>query len=256
MSRSEVTTGALHSRTSPVAKLLDERQWSYRTRTFHALGFQFAVRLTDAALGAYLDAFSVRSPLQRIRCTCIRSSSATRGARRRFTVFLDGRRTDGFDKPQEALRYLLWHINREVVTTTEALCLHASAVACNGRAAVFVAPMESGKSTLVAGLVRAGGDYVTDEAVAFDGSGAVLPYPRPIGLDPGSWSMFEELRPQLAPQVERYLGRQWHVPPSSIRSDAVAVAMPRVALRQAPVRRRCNRLGSADAPRPHDPVDD
>ena len=44
--------------------------------------------------------------------------------------------------------------------------------------------MESGKTTLTAGLVRAGFDYLSDEAVAFDWDTLdIVPYAKPLSID-------------------------------------------------------------------------
>jgi hypothetical protein len=48
----------------------------------------------------------------------------------------------------------------------------------------------------------------------------VIPFPKPISLDPGSWHLFPELEPQ-APLPPGYKDAQWQVPPSAIRPDAV-----------------------------------
>ncbi len=65
---------------------------------------------------------------------------------------------------------------------SDALLLHASAIATDdGRVVGFVGPSGAGKTTLVAALARTHG-YVTDEALAIDRSGRVLPYPKPLSI--------------------------------------------------------------------------
>jgi hypothetical protein len=71
------------------------------------------------------------------------------------------------------------------------------AVACNARSSLFVhagvvgwrggtillpGPSMSGKSSLVAALLRAGADYYSDEYAVVDGQGQVHPYARPLLL--------------------------------------------------------------------------
>ncbi len=218
--------GKRGDRPSPVARLLDARTWGHQTKTFDALGFTFAVRTADPALGAYLDAayasLAQDGDPDHLYSIVEREPRERRG----FSVFLDGRRTDSLDTAAQTLRYLTWHINREVThhaeLAGELLVFHASAVARDGRAAMFVAPMNSGKSTIATALVRGGLDYVTDEAVAFDERGVMVPYPRPVALERGSWSLFPDLGPRSAPGIERYLGQQWLVPPGALRPAAVA----------------------------------
>ena len=104
------------------------------------------------------------------------------------------------------------------------MLVHASAAEHEGRALLFPAPMESGKTTLVAGLVRAGLRYVTDEAVAIDpASLEIVPNPKPLGIDRGSWRVLGDLEPDYG-DAEPYFrhGQQWQVDARSIRPDAVA----------------------------------
>jgi hypothetical protein len=58
--------------------------------------------------------------------------------------------------------------------------VHAGVVAWRGRAIVLPGRSHSGKSTLVAELVRAGATYYTDEYAVFDARGRIHPYPRPL----------------------------------------------------------------------------
>jgi hypothetical protein len=97
----------------------------------------------------------------------------------------------------------------------EYLSTHASAVSLHGDAALFAADRDSGKSTLAAGLVRAGLSYVSDEAVAFEWeTGCIQPYPKPISLDPGSWPLFPELDPSA--RFDDAPLTQWQVPATRI----------------------------------------
>ncbi|WP_299966730.1 hypothetical protein [uncultured Roseobacter sp.] len=66
------------------------------------------------------------------------------------------------------------------------LCLHASAVSVNGRAAIFLGDKGAGKSTTSAALLSRGHVPVTDDLVAVDG--ALLDPPAPI-IWPGFSSM-------------------------------------------------------------------
>src|SRR3954453_4019260 len=60
--------------------------------------------------------------------------------------------------------------------------VHAGAVTHNGRAIVIPGHSFSGKSTLVAELVRAGAVYYSDEYAVFDKAGLLLPYREPLAL--------------------------------------------------------------------------
>src|SRR4051794_20574153 len=55
----------------------------------------------------------------------------------------------------------------------------------------------SGKTTLVAALVRAGATYYSDEYAVFDAQGSVHPYARPLGIRDGNGD-----RPRRCPVQE------------------------------------------------------
>jgi hypothetical protein len=64
--------------------------------------------------------------------------------------------------------------------------LHAGAVAWRGRALVLPGASRTGKTTLVAELVRAGARYLSDEFAVIRGD-RVAPYPKPLSVrDPGA----------------------------------------------------------------------
>jgi hypothetical protein len=64
--------------------------------------------------------------------------------------------------------------------------VHAGVVGWRGLAIVIPGPSQSGKSTLVADLVRAGATYFSDEYAVFDRNGRVHPYARALSLR-GLW---------------------------------------------------------------------
>jgi ABC-type multidrug transport system fused ATPase/permease subunit len=83
-------------------------------------------------------------------------------------------------EPAEVLKYLFWHVGTEASQRTGSyLLIHAGAVvAPRGDGLIFPGPSGSGKSTLVAALVRAGFDYLSDEAAALDPvSRRIYPFP-------------------------------------------------------------------------------
>lgn len=63
--------------------------------------------------------------------------------------------------------------------------VHAGVVGWKGRAVVIPGRSLSGKTTLVAELVRAGADYYSDEYAVIDRDGRVHPYARPLAVREG-----------------------------------------------------------------------
>lgn len=137
-----------------------------------------------------------------------------------WTLFVDGVPPD---PPRRHAKYpvgrLMWSINRGAVTQTSRLVrVHASVAERDGLAVVLPAAMEAGKTTLVAALVRDGFSYLSDEVAAIDPeTGEVVAYPKPLGLDPGSWGLFPDLAPM---SVAGVFDQQWLVNPERIRPGA------------------------------------
>lgn len=121
---------------------------------------------------------------------------------------------------RECVTYLIWRLNELVAeTSSEHLLVHASVAGRDGDALLFPGVSGAGKSTLVAGLVRAGLAYLSDELAPIPlGSASVLPYPRSITLEQGSWPWFPEL---AAPGRSIRAIDQWFVPPEQLRPDCV-----------------------------------
>jgi energy-coupling factor transporter ATP-binding protein EcfA2 len=101
-----------------------------------------------------------------------------------YEVHLDATRLLATPARSIAFQSLLWHANRQAIDRSRgSVLVHAAAAATGGTAIVLTGPMGAGKSTLVAALVRAGLEYLTDEVVAIDpGSGLVRPYPKYLSL--------------------------------------------------------------------------
>lgn len=122
-----------------------------------------------------------------------------------------------------ALRLISEVNNAAVAGARDNLVLHAGAVASHGRAVVMPGSSNRGKSTLTAALVRAGFRYLTDEAAALAPTLSCRAYPKAIALDPGSFSLFPELRPAAIGRspatsrlFEQMARREWHIAPETI----------------------------------------
>jgi hypothetical protein len=66
--------------------------------------------------------------------------------------------------------------------SNEKLFVHAGVVAWQGKAIVFPEKSHSGKSSLVAELVKCGATYYSDEFALVDENGCVTPYPEPLSM--------------------------------------------------------------------------
>jgi hypothetical protein len=192
----------------------------HRTRTYHALAHDFRLAFEDRPVCAYFeqlfDAFAEADGRSVTNYTVVRTENGGFEVRGDAPDVLAGATASG------VATAFVHHVNRQAIDGEYAVMSHAGGVERNGVGFVFPAHMESGKTTLTAGLVRAGFGYLTDEAVAFDWhSGVIEPFPKPLSIDEGSQFLFPELRPGPAPGEVATLEGQWQVPASAIRPDAL-----------------------------------
>lgn len=208
-----------------------ELPWRPPLGPFRGLDATFDLITTDADIGRYLAAvwaplaMAAASPApERVRRYSISDSDIDPSPS--LLLALDGRVVARVGSGSSAVALAIWHANQLISTeTTRLLQVHASAVTIDGATVVLPAVMNSGKSTLATALVAAGGGYLTDEAVAIDpGTGLVLPYPKAITLDPGSWTLFADLEPQLVRDLPRLHHAKWYVHPDAVRPGAIAPA--------------------------------
>ncbi|MGI8631866.1 MAG: hypothetical protein ACR2NA_04870, partial [Solirubrobacterales bacterium] len=150
-------------------------------RAFEAFGVRFAVKapVDDETLRAYLPPAS-----RRVR---------QRSDDRIFAVVPTGvARYDVFDGPTPsglgqllpaALSTVAADLRRTLAEQSPALLfVHAGVVGLAGRAVVLPGRSEAGKSSLVAALVQAGTEYLSDEYAPLDVHGLAHPYPQDIRL--------------------------------------------------------------------------
>ncbi|HEV3115299.1 MAG TPA: hypothetical protein VGY99_32860 [Candidatus Binataceae bacterium] len=78
----------------------------------------------------------------------------------------------------------------------ERIFIRAGVVGWRGRAILIVGPPQSGTSTLVAALLRAGALYYSDHYAVLDSDGLVHPYARPLWLCTGSFANPLRHRPE------------------------------------------------------------
>jgi hypothetical protein len=184
---------------------------SYRLLSTHV-----AIHVDDpevrAGLALLLEQFSVEEPGGRV-VVVVAEEEGFRG------TIDDGRPFMRAKDAQACVTHLVFRLNELVAETpTDRLVVHASVAGFDAGAILFPGNSGAGKSTLVAGLVRSGCSYVTDElAVLPLGTSTVEPYPRSITLEQGAWSGFPELEGRAFRGVD-----QWFVPPDRLRAGCVA----------------------------------
>ena len=105
------------------------------------------------------------------------------GSRRRSLVYLNGQRLLRSDDLNELFAALESNIRLYVAEfAKDRVFVHAGVVGWKGRAVVIPGRSFTGKSTLVAAMVRAGATYYSDEYAVIDPDGRVHPFFKPIEL--------------------------------------------------------------------------
>jgi hypothetical protein len=208
------------------AAWLDELDWAWTSGRFAAFGHDFGVRTMDPALGAYaaraLGSLAVAGEPTWWYSLLDRGE----GREARHTLYSGGYPEIAAPAPRITLARLLWHVNRAAVASCpDRALVHAAAAERGGRAVLLPAPMNAGKTTLVAALVRAGLRYLTDEAVAVEPAPLTLRgLAKPLTIDPGARPLLADLEPAVEPAARAYAGERWHVDVRTIRPDAVATS--------------------------------
>jgi hypothetical protein len=196
------------------------------TRPFDALGFAFDVQAEDPRLISYVERLYEPFPNpgraeHRYAVPAATSDGEARELR------LDEDRVIEAEVVEALVGPLVHDLNRRALDDADHLILHAGGVVGDGVGIVFPGEMEAGKTTLAAGLVRAGLGYLTDEGVAIDRETLrIHPYPKPLSIDRGAWPLFPELEPDADLATDAYKADQWQVPPTDIRPDALGQSCP------------------------------
>lgn len=200
---------------------------------FAVLGREFRIRTTSSSCALLIRrlfsdcaaAVAAGSPAYELVVT-------ERGGRAGAKLTLDGEMLIPNADPPSVLSTLAWRVmNDAVAQTRHLLVVHAGTVAAPGGGAVILpAPSGGGKTTLVAGLLRAGFAYLSDEMAALDPvTGRVLPVPRAMSAKEGS---FEALRfdpPHLPSDAERLIDGAWPLRPEDLNA-AIGAASPVLAI--------------------------
>ena len=160
---------------------------------FEAYGVGVVVTLEDAELVGLVEprlppGHRRVEPTEEMPRLALRSDSG-----QGFDVLAGGSVVTGSAELEVALRVLDAQIRAEVAfRSREAVFVHAGAVGYRGRAILLPGRSFSGKTTLVAELVRAGASYYSDEFAVLDDDGRVRPYPKRLSVREGGARWGEE----------------------------------------------------------------
>ncbi|MBV9169303.1 MAG: hypothetical protein JOZ81_04385 [Chloroflexi bacterium] len=136
-----------------------------------------------------------------------------------YQLLRDGIPLDDIRPPQALLAALDTAITAAAVMALDRhyILVHAGAVAYADQGVLLPAPAGHGKSTLVAGLLAAGFQYLSDEVAVFDPhTHHLLPFAKSLAIKHGGAAALAELYPGLASGVPRlHDGREevWYLPP-------------------------------------------
>jgi hypothetical protein len=160
---------------------------------FISYGVRVAVRLADGSLlPALVERFPPgwrpASPPRADRAYSLEVAEPGGAARRRreYVLSAEGREAARSERLADVLDAFESDSRLFVAeVTTERVLLHAGAVAWGGRGVIIPGRSWSGKTTLVAELVRAGAAYFSDEYAVLDPDGLLHPYPKPLAVREG-----------------------------------------------------------------------
>ncbi len=155
----------------------------------------------------------------------------------------------GSAEPEDLLDELELEIRHHVALHARGrLFIHAGVVGIDGVAVVIPGASHSGKTTLVAELVRAGAKYYSDEYAVVDPTGSVHPYAKPLsvrgsGAAPGPGASVpvpaaltgdDPIRAGLIVITEYRSGAEWLARRGSRGQGALALVQNTVAARPRP----------------------
>jgi hypothetical protein len=159
--------------------------------SFRVCGLRLGVRVSDRRiLSRVIEILppgwtKSESPYVDMLYSFVVGGEVQRAGTRRFNlVYLDSARLARTPNVDAALHAL--EMGLEFYVSTEArrrLFVHAGVVGWDGKAIVIPGKSTTGKTTLVAELVKRGATYFSDEHAVFDARGRVHPYPKPLEIN-------------------------------------------------------------------------
>jgi HprK-related kinase A len=193
-------------------------------RSYRALSYGFRVRTNVPGVGEVLDrllsAFGAAQAANGVTYSLVRRRD---GASWPFALYRDDVRIQEVEWPASMIDWVLSDTTTQAIDTSDDyIALHAGAVSSQGRGVILPAPPDSGKTTLVAGLTRAGFSYLSDEVALIDpASGLLHPLPRPLAMDDGSLDAIPGLRSTLPSDHESLMRYRFHIAPEDLRKSPV-----------------------------------
>jgi hypothetical protein len=191
------------------------------TTRFSALGCNVRVLAGTDQIGEYVARLfrHLDAPLEAVREHCYEVAAGANGG-----VVVTSEST----AVGSTIQALVRAIDQHLIDASPRLLVHAAAVCRGNRSLALPAQSGKGKSTLVAGLVRSGLAYVTDEFVSPDwDTTEVQPYQRFITLHPDSRPLFSD-RPTIADELGGAVDGHWQVDPEDVRRGSVADGLTRL----------------------------
>jgi hypothetical protein len=174
---------------------LDRLGWT-AVRTFRSYGMRIGIRTNrPEILGRVEESFPpgwkpASSPLlDRLYSLRVGEMGMRPGVKQYNLLYADSMRLIRTSNLDEAFAALESNLKLFVAEFAHRrVFVHAGVVGWQGRAIIIPGYSFSGKTSLVAELVRAGATYYSDEYAVLDGRGRVHSYPAPLGIrEPGSY---------------------------------------------------------------------
>lgn len=153
----------------------------------HAYGLSIGVRTDDQSLLTQLLACmppgSIKHSTGKVDCTFSLVSDTTHADGRIYKLFKDHSLDAQLKDWQEMLEHFESALGIFVAEhSPHHVFVHAGCVGWNGQAIIIPGRSFSGKTSLVAALLRAGATYYSDEYCVLDLEGLVHPYPRRLSV--------------------------------------------------------------------------
>ncbi|AHG93060.1 hypothetical protein J421_5525 (plasmid) [Gemmatirosa kalamazoonensis] len=196
---------------------------------FEGFGFRYAIDLDAPTEFAQLRQHLLPGSVPVIGDEPAARYAITRAcAERRFTLACDGEILLADSAPPDVLHAFRSHVRlRMALAAGRWAFVHAGVVGWGDRVVVAVGRSFSGKTRLVAALLRCGATYYSDEYAAVDERGLVHPFPQPLSVradgervgalrDPealGAVVGSEPRRTALLVDVHHEPGARWDVRP-------------------------------------------